>query len=392
MLLLSIGFTCAIFCWNEFTFTSGTMMTVPASCDGSRSAITRSSAMIDAYSVPCAPETSARTGPGRAPCATTTGMLSAASDPAGISIVPETFSARPARAVPTTNASSPGPARAASKRAVAVMFMVLMYAFPANPHARARTNVDIRVFDERDDLRAKLTEMRLSRDVTAARAEAQSVKVTTLAAKAPPPAEDDDAQLAKRFTLVLERLTKQMEGAGQQQDASQANPQALAQLLTMAANRSQNGQQLNDYLNMIRPLTGGKEGNVFVILGGGVPAWDLPTLAPGSQAPPPAQVSAMEKIIDLSEDPLVTMKRFRELVTAAVQKFNDGSLAATVWMLDVAEDTITEKKLDPAGVDQIRAEAANAMSSMQLRKYTENKNKHGALKIVLEFFPTLRLD
>src|SRR5438874_5158390 len=231
--------------------------------------------------------------------------------------------------------------------------------------------------DERDDLRAKLTEMRLSRDVTAARAEAQSVKVTTLAAKAPPPAEDDDAQLAKRFTLVLERLTKQMEGAGQQQDASQANPQALAQLLTMAANRSHNGQQLNDYLNMIRPLTGGKEGNVFVILGGGVPAWDLPTLAPGSQAPPPAQVSAMEKIIDLSEDPLVTMKRFRELVTAAVQKFNDGSLAATVWMLDVAEDTITEKKLDPAGVDQIRAEAANAMSSMQLRKYTENKNKHG---------------
>src|SRR5205085_1821603 len=91
-------------------------------------------------------------------------------------------------------------------------------------------------------------------------------------------------------------------------------------------------------------------------------------------------------------DPLVTMKRFRELVAAAVQKFNDGSLAATVWMLDVAEDVINDKKLDPSGVDQVRAEAAESMSSMQLRKYTENKNKVGALKIVLEFFPTMRLD
>jgi len=99
----------------------------------------------------------------------------------------------------------------------------------------------------------------------------------------------------------------------------------------------------------------------------------------------------MEKIIDLAEDPLVVMKRFRELVTAAVEKFNDGSLAAAIWMLDVAEDTITEKKLDIAAVDQIRAEAADAISSVQLRKYAENRTKHAALKIALEFFPTLQL-
>ena len=54
----------------------------------------------------------------------------------------------------------------------------------------------------------------------------------------------------------------------------------------------------------------------------------------------------MEKIIDLAESPEVATKRFRELVTAAVEKFNQGALGAALWMLDVAEDSIPEKKLD----------------------------------------------
>ena len=42
--------------------------------------ISFSTAMIDAYSVPWAPDTMASTGPGRAPWTTATGMLVAASD------------------------------------------------------------------------------------------------------------------------------------------------------------------------------------------------------------------------------------------------------------------------------------------------------------------------
>ena len=46
-------------------------------------AMSFSRAMMDAYSVPCAPETRASTGPGFAPLTTTTGMSVAASTPAG---------------------------------------------------------------------------------------------------------------------------------------------------------------------------------------------------------------------------------------------------------------------------------------------------------------------
>jgi hypothetical protein len=246
--------------------------------------------------------------------------------------------------------------------------------------------------EERDVLRNNLATMRMSQDVNA-----------TLKTPPPPPPRlptltsvrnpvaDEDAQLAKRFSLIVDRLTRQMSGTADQPQAAAPDPQALAQLLTMAASRSQTGQQFNAYMDQIRPLTGGNEGNVFVILGGGLPSWDLPSAAAGNYKPP-AQVDAMEKIIDLAEDPAVVVKRLRELVSAAVTKFNDGSLAAALWMLDVANDTIVEKKLDPAAVDKLRADAAEAISSVQLKKYTENKSRHAALKIALEFFPTLRLD
>src|SRR2546427_2680205 len=71
--------------------TSGTRMTMPATCAGSRALMSFSMAMMEVYSVPWAPETSARILPGFAPLMTTTGMLVAGSTPAGALREPEAF-------------------------------------------------------------------------------------------------------------------------------------------------------------------------------------------------------------------------------------------------------------------------------------------------------------
>ncbi len=85
------------------------MITVPDSCFASMPVISFSSAMIEAYSVPCAPARSASTGPALAPCATATGIDIAASLPAGTSMAPVAVCPRAAFAVPTVNtARSPG--------------------------------------------------------------------------------------------------------------------------------------------------------------------------------------------------------------------------------------------------------------------------------------------
>jgi hypothetical protein len=106
MLFPSTGFTWTTFWSKEARLTSGTRMTVPLICAASRVRISFSTAMIDAYSVPWAPDTMARTGPGRTPCTTATGMLVAASTPAGTSMNPVAVWPRAARAVPTAKVAS----------------------------------------------------------------------------------------------------------------------------------------------------------------------------------------------------------------------------------------------------------------------------------------------
>jgi hypothetical protein len=245
--------------------------------------------------------------------------------------------------------------------------------------------------EERSQLRNKLTTMRMSKTTVAT-----PIQLGVAMPPPPPPIapiviDHEDAHAAKRLSLILERLNASaLSDTGQ--PAAPTDPHAVAQMLTMAAASSKNGQQLNDYMEQIRPLAGAAGGNVFVILGGALPSWDVPQLPGTGTYKPPAQIGAMERIIDLAVDPVAAMDRFRELVHAAVEKFNDGSLPATLWMLDVAQDTITEKNLEVLTVNQICADAADRISSVQLRKYVENKRQHAALRIALDFFPTLSME
>lgn len=236
--------------------------------------------------------------------------------------------------------------------------------------------------EERNQLRANISAMRMPRATLSG---AIPIPIVMPATAPAPAVAADDPLNARRFSLIMDRVAQQVAQPGEQPD-----PQALAQLLTLAAARSQTGGQLDAYLEQLRPLTGDK-GNVFVILGGALPGWD-PTALGGGAIKAPAQIGAMEKIIDLAGESTSAMPRFRELVTAAIEKFNEGALAAAVWMLDVANDSIPEKKLDIAAVDHVRAEAVEAINAAQLRKYAENKGRHAALRLVLGFFPTLWLD
>src|SRR5262245_16207573 len=85
---------------------SGTMMSVPLSSAGSTVALSFSSAMMDAYSVPWEPATIASLGPGFAPLMTMTGMLVAASAAAGTWMNPVARWLEWAVAVPTVKSAA----------------------------------------------------------------------------------------------------------------------------------------------------------------------------------------------------------------------------------------------------------------------------------------------
>src|SRR3954471_12648677 len=172
------------------------------------------------------------------------------------------------------------------------------------------TGVALQLCPESDvaELRAEVTLMRQSRATEAYLEQAAVVPARIPTLNVVAPQSESEMHAAKQYSLIFDRLTREKASAG---IGAEADPQAIAQLLSMAATRSQTAEQLNQYLDQLRPLAGGGDKNIFVILGGAVPSWEVANFAPGSAAAP-SPAGGMEKIIDLAENAEVATKRFRE--------------------------------------------------------------------------------
>jgi len=206
---------------------------------------------------------------------------------------------------------------------------------------------------------------------------------------------DAVSRSARRLSVVVERLTRNIPFASSATPAAPSSSDEMplpatpaAQLVSMAAASATTEAELTEYVRKLGPYTGGATDpeKIFHVLAADVPDWNI---ALPSEAKQPKAIEAMHKIISLTSSSLESAKRFRELMREAVEQFNNGALAASVSMLDLAARVAVEKKLDPAGIDRIRAEAVESISSERLKKYAENKSKHALLRKALAFFPTL---
>jgi hypothetical protein len=97
----------------------------------------------------------------------------------------------------------------------------------------------------------------------------------------------------------------------------------------------------------------------------------------------------MQKIITLSEDPHQGAQRFREMVDAAIEHFNEGSLGRAATMFDLAERIILEKKVDFSLVQNVRTRSAESLDPEMLRRFSEGGEKFSLFRKVLNFFTPL---
>jgi hypothetical protein len=158
----------------------------------------------------------------------------------------------------------------------------------------------------------------------------------------------------------------------------------------MAAASSKTEAELQEYVRELKPFTGGETdpSKLFKVLAEDVPQWEVAIPADAKQ---PVAIEAMHKIITLTSNNLESAQRFRDLMSEAVEQFNNGALGPAVQMLELAAKVVVEKKLDAVTVDRIRTTSVEAISSERLRKYTENKTKHALLRNALRHFPTLTM-
>ncbi len=202
---------------------------------------------------------------------------------------------------------------------------------------------------------------------------------------------DVAAKTARRLSLVIERLARHLPfAAASPEPQAQPQPQLqpTAQLVTMAAASATSEAELQAYVRELRPYTGGESdpAKLLHVLASDVPQWEI-ALPPDARQP--AAIEAMHKIITLTSSSLESSQRFRDLMTEAVEQFNNGALGPAVSMLELAARVIIEKKIDPIAVERIRTAAVESISSERLKKYTENKTKHTLLRAALSHFPSL---
>ncbi len=167
----------------------------------------------------------------------------------------------------------------------------------------------------------------------------------------------------------------------------------LSETLAAAASQSQTAHEIEQYLGKLRErgVTVGT-GDVFRALASSLPAWTPPATAPqwAEGAPESSAAQAMRRMVAEAEDPLEGGRRFQQLVRAAVDRFNEGSLAQAVSTLELAEKLVAEKKVDAATVELARRKGDEALDFERLKVSAESPAQHAALCRVLNFFTALR--
>lgn len=174
------------------------------------------------------------------------------------------------------------------------------------------------------------------------------------------------------------------------------NEALLSQLLSNAATGADSDKELARALDKLRRI--GLEmqtAEAFRVLGRALPGWAVPPGVEaldqtGSTARGSAS-AAIRKIITLPEDPVEIGKRFYEMLQAAVEQFNTGSLPRSARMFEVAERLIAEKRIDARTVEVACRRAFDAMDLEKLRSLGEHPQKHPLLRNILNFFPSLRV-
>jgi hypothetical protein len=168
----------------------------------------------------------------------------------------------------------------------------------------------------------------------------------------------------------------------------------ISQILAVSAMAARSEGELNSALERLRAAgVDVPSGEVIRALGRSIPPWPLSLPAePVEQALSSARASAtaaIRRVVTLPHDQEEVGKRFHEMVSAAVEQLNQGSLTRASRMFDVAEKLVVENKVSPLSLDSTRRKAQEAVDLERVRSLGEDARNQQPLARILSFFPGL---
>ncbi len=205
----------------------------------------------------------------------------------------------------------------------------------------------------------------------------------------PPPLQAGlDTRAVQRLSLLIGQLRPVTLGAAPPDQKTEL----ASQFMTTAAVQSRSNQELENNLAPLREV--GIEtatDHLFRTLARSLAGWALP-LPEGEGGPLVSrdQLEAMRRIVSLPEDSQEVARRYREMVHAAIEQFNEGQLGRAVSMFDLAEKLAAEHKVQPTSVEALRAQGHGRLDEDRLRRYAERPDYRMQLRRILGFFTALQ--
>ncbi len=192
----------------------------------------------------------------------------------------------------------------------------------------------------------------------------------------------------RRLSLLLERLRP----LSSPTTPVEQRTALTSQFMTAAAVQAETPGELATRLAPLRELgIDTATAEVFRTLARSIAGWMLPQIE-GRQRPSVAaeQLAAMRRIVSLGEEPAETAQRFREMVHAAVEQFNEGHLGRASTMFELAERLAAEQKVKAPFVEALRTQGHEYLDQDRLRRYAERADYRALLRVILGFFKPLQ--
>ena len=161
----------------------------------------------------------------------------------------------------------------------------------------------------------------------------------------------------------------------------------VADAVLEASLQAKDGAELEQYLESIRRLgvVAGTD-EMFRALGRSVSGWTLPAVPDVPALPEGVQVSAMRRMIALADGPAEAGRRFREMVHAAIEQFNEGSYGRSLKMFDLARQMAGEGQVQALYIEPMIVSGHEYLAEERIRKLAERPEGHFFLRPVLGFF------
>jgi hypothetical protein len=201
-----------------------------------------------------------------------------------------------------------------------------------------------------------------------------------------PEVQRSEQPINRRLSILRNRLRSMVRQPGLPA-RNESREDLVPHLIATAAADFQSVDEFRDFQEDLRSLEmdAGTD-QIFRTLSHSLPGWMIAAASVDVVRSNNPAIQAMCNIVHLAGNSYESFKRFQDMVYAAIEQFNTGSLARAATMFDLALGIDSDNKLDPDAVTRVRKTAHELLDLNRLRSLAKESGKHRLLRKILNFF------